>query len=275
MSQKKNESGKLVLLLIASVSIVVLIYCVVRLTLYTLSTGKSRNEIKDLKSKTESEQAVTPYLISDSGSIKTNDDEGVKELSVLSKYKPLYKDNSDFSGWVTIDGTKIDYPIMQTIDDEEFYLHKNFNKEKSDEGLPFIDARCDITLPSSNLIVYGHNMKNGDIFADLLKFSDKDYLDKHPFVKFDTIYETGIYKIISVFRVDVSGEDPNEFKFYEFVNDSESYPLSRYLSEIKSHSLFEIPFEEENVLSLITLVTCEYTKKDGRMVMIAAKMSDI
>ncbi|MBR4343328.1 MAG: class B sortase [Lachnospiraceae bacterium] len=273
MSGKSKDNRKLVLLLIASISVVVLIYCVIRLALYSLSSYNANKEISDLKEKTElADSALTPLKDKDAGDEDQNS--GLSGIAV-SKYKSLYEENKDFAGWIKIEGTKIDYPVMQTPSDEEYYLHRNFKKLSSDEGLPFIDARSDIVRPSSNIIIYGHNMKSGDMFADLLKYDDYDFYSEHQTIVFDTIFAEGTYTVISVFRTDVSDDSNEDFKFYKFINNTSSYPLSKYLSEIKSCSKHSIPFDPEKVTGLITLSTCEYTKKDGRFVIVAAKMSDI
>lgn len=269
MSSKSKDNKKLVLLIVASVSVVVLIVCVVRLALYSLDSYRSEKNVDNLKEKIEND------ISSSSGEVSGMSGESISEEITVSKFNTLYKENRDFAGWIHIDGTKIDYPVMQTINDEEFYLHRNFYKEESAAGLPFIDCRCDIVRPSTNIIIYGHNMKSGDMFADLLKYDDKDYLEEHDTIVFDTIFRENKYKIISVFRTDVSEDSGEDFKFYTFVNASDSYSLKRYLAEVKSYSKHEIPFDPDKVVSVITLSTCEYTKKDGRYVVIAAKMSDI
>ena len=273
MGKNQKDSKKLLLLLLASVSVIILIYCIIRLALYSLSSYRTNKEISELKNKTEqSASAITP--VSETNAIDSGEKNDPVRISV-SKFETLYTENKDFSGWIKIDGTKIDYPVMQTVSDEEYYLHRNFNKLSSDEGLPFIDARCDITRPSANIIIYGHNMKNGDMFADLLKYDSQSFYEDHKTISFDTIFSEGTYQIISVFRTDVSKDSTEDFRFYEFVNNTSSYPLSRYLSEIRTYSIYPIQFDAEKVTELITLSTCEYTKKDGRFVVIAAKLSDI
>ena len=269
MSKESKDNKKLILLAVAAVSLLVLIGCIIKLALYSLSSYDSNKERDELKEKIADEDSVLTPIDTD------NNPESRQEKINSSRYAALYKENNDFSGWIRIDGTKIDYPVMQTVSDEEYYLHRNFSKESADEGLPFIDARCDIFRPSTNIIIYGHNMKNGDMFADLLKYDSKSYYEQHPTITFDTIFAEGTYRIISVFRTDVSEDSDEDFQFYRFVNDTSSYPLQKYLSEIRAKSCYEIPFDADKVTGLITLSTCEYTKKDGRYVVIAAKMTDI
>ena len=111
---------------------------------YFLTGMREQSSLEDLaKLKTEREDMKT--------------DKG----TVIGKYVDLYEANSDIIGWITVEGTKIDYPVMQTQDDPEFYLRRNFQKEHATAGVPFMDASSDIFVPTSNFLIYGHNMKNG------------------------------------------------------------------------------------------------------------------
>ena len=96
----------------------------------------------------------------------------------------LIAENSDCIGWLSIDGTNISYPIMHTPSDPQKYLRRNFYGKYSQSGVPFLDGRCD--LQSSNLIIYGHNMRNGTMFSDLKRYVDRDFLNAHRTVKFET-----------------------------------------------------------------------------------------
>ena len=273
MQDNKKDNGKLALILVASLSVIVLIFCVVRLAIYKLSSYKTNKEVKELEEQIDDDPAALPTVLPAQNSSSEASKPQKKEI--LSKYSLLREQNKDFSGWIKISGTNISYPVMKNDNDGEYYLHRNFSKASSDEGLPFIDQRCDISSPSKNIIIYGHNMKNGDMFADLLKYEDPEYLIKHDTVSIDTVYEEGTYTIISVFRTDVSEESHEEFKFYEFVDEKTPGEFEAYIKAAKDASLYSIPFEETGITGLITLSTCEYTKKDGRFVIIAAKYADI
>ena len=276
MSRNQKNNSKKVLLFIASVSVIILIYCMIRLTIYSLNSYKANKEIDELKQQTSTVSAIPSAAFDNSVVPSADAQESAmsSKSSSGSKYMSLLEQNSDFAGWIKIEGTKIDYPVMQTVSDEEYYLHRSFAKEYSDEGLPFIDSACDIARPSTNIIIYGHNMKNGDMFADLLKYSDSGFWKDHKTINFDTVFQESTYTVISVFRIDVSDESPENLRFYEFINNTESYTLEQFLSEIKEKSAYEIPFETDKITHIITLSTCEYTKKDGRFVVIAAKTSD-
>lgn len=116
--------------------------------------------------------------------------------AVLKKYKDLYEQNKDLAGWLSIAGTNINYPVMQTGEKNgDFYLHHDFEKKESDHGTLFIDARNDYVDRDTNLIIYGHNMRDGTMFGGLKSFMDKNYFEQHPELVFDTIYELSLIHI--------------------------------------------------------------------------------
>lgn len=110
--------------------------------------------------------------------------------------------NPDCIGWLSIDGTNISYPVMYTPSEPQKYLRHNFYGQYSQSGVPFLDGRCD--LKSTNLIIYGHNMKNGTMFSDLKKYADKDYLNAHGTVKFETVDGFRCFTVTKVLRTDIT-----------------------------------------------------------------------
>ena len=102
------------------------------------------------------------------------------------KYGALFEQNEDFIGWIKIDGTKIDYPVMQSPNNPDYYLKHSFEKAYSDYGVPYIDEAC-ATGISNNLVIYGHHMKNGTMFSDLCNYTDADFCKEHPIINFDTL----------------------------------------------------------------------------------------
>lgn len=277
MSENKAANRKLVLLLIIVVSIIILIVCAIRLSLYSLSAYEDSLDNAKLK-KMVGESSVTlaqdfetgRYVVSDETDISASPE----EKQVLDKYRTLYDMNPDIVGWISIDGTNVDYPVMQTVYDEEYYLHRNYYKEETKSGLPFMDNRCITRLPSTNLIIYGHNMKSGAMFADLLKYESKSYYEKHKFIRFDTIYEEAMYEIIAVFKSNVSYVGENTFKFYNFIQADTPEEFENYYNTIRSMSLYDIEATAVSSDYLITLSTCEYSVEDGRFVVVARRISN-
>lgn len=185
-----------------------------------------------------------------------------------SKYDKLYEKNKNFVGWINIPGTSIDYPVMQTPKDEQYYLHRNFYGEYDFTGTPFANGASNIAKPSENTIIYAHNMKNGSMFAGLLKFESKDYYKKHKIFYFDSIYRSGTYEIIGVVRTDVLS---HTYKYY-LTSNCNMEEFYEYLDFIKQHSIYKIDaFDNvEYGDTLVTLSTCSYhiSNNKGRLLVI-------
>lgn len=115
----------------------------------------------------------------------------------------LIAENADCIGWLSIDGTNISYPVMYTPSDPQKYLRRNFYGKYSQSGVPFLDGRCD--LQSSNLIIYGHNMRNGTMFSDLKRYVDRDFLNAHRTVKFETADGVQTFIVTEVLKTNTSG----------------------------------------------------------------------
>mgnify|MGYP001067073741 CR=1 FL=1 len=114
----------------------------------------------------------------------------------------LIAENADCIGWLSVDGTNISYPVMHTPPDPQKYLRRNFYGEYSQSGVPFIDGRC--SLQSTNLIIYGHNMKNGTMFSDLKKYLDSEFLNAHRTVKFETVDGIRCFTVTEILRTDIT-----------------------------------------------------------------------
>lgn len=196
-----------------------------------------------------------------------------EETEILPKYEELYQENQDLVGWIKIDDTPIDYPVMQTFDDPTFYIHRDWNKNESTYGLPLIDARC--TLESENIIIYSHNMKNGTMFGSLNKYKEKSFYDEHQIIKFDTIYEEAEYQIIAVLLAQVFYDeepDEDEFVYYDYIELDSEERFQEYIDQVKNLSLYDTGITAEYGDSLITLCTCNYHVKDGRLLVVAKKI---
>lgn len=180
----------------------------------------------------------------------------------LNGYLKLKSQNADFIGWIKIDDTNINYPVMQSST-PNFYLKKNFNREYSDYGTPYISELCNADK-SDNLIIYAHNMKNHQMFGDLEKYKSKDFYNSHRYIQFDTLNRKGIYEIISVFKTTADGFD---YQNYTDFTDEEQF--NTFIYKCKSLSLYDTETNSAYGDRLITLSTCEYSQKDGRLVVVA------
>ena len=191
-----------------------------------------------------------------------------EETERMTKIKKLQEENSDIVGWIEIEGTNINYPVLQGKDNE-YYLTHNYEKKKSEKGSIFLTKDYDLKLPSDNLLIYGHNLVSGQMFNNLLKYKDKEFYEKHPNIRFTTEKEDLKFEIISAFysKVFLKSEE-NVFRYYNFVTAKSEKDYNNFVENAKSDSLYDTNKDVKYGDRLITLVTCSYHVEDGRFVVI-------
>ncbi len=224
---------------------------------------------EDISGKREESKEYSHGVIENQEPINepTEHTESPEASLAYEAYYTIYELNNDFVGWISIEGTKLNYPVMHTPKTPEYYLKRDFDKNYSDYGVPFLDSRCKLG-ECDNLIIYGHNMKNGSMFHALVNYQSESYYKEHPIVLFDTMDDFGEYQIIAAFSMDVKTED---FNFSQFVNmDQERFDY--FISEIRSRSFYDTGVEVSYGDRLLTLSTCEYTHNNGRFVIVAKKI---
>lgn len=249
--------------------------CLIYLVKYFWESKKSEDKVDELRELIvidENSDMHQPGIVATASDAETDTFEEVDGKRILSKYVNLYKRNNDFIGWLTIEGTVIDYPVMQSMYDEEYYLRRDFDKEYSYAGTLFIDTSCNVEKPSDNIIIYGHHMNTGKMFHELEEYEDEDYYEKHKFITFDTIYGSGTYEVIAAYRTKIYDEDYTGFKYYEFFDARDSVEFENYVSNSKSLTPYNIEASAKYGDSLITLSTCAYHTENGRFVVVARKM---
>lgn len=189
----------------------------------------------------------------------------------MLQVEELKKENEDIIGWLEIANTSINFPVLQGIDNE-YYMTHTYNKEYSKDGSIFLDKDYNWESPSSNLLLYGHNNKNGNMFQGLLEYKEESYYKEHPNIRFTTTTEDSEYEIISVFlsRVYYKSET-NVFRYYYFINAENEEQYNYYVEESKKASLYDTGKTAEYGEQLLTLSTCEYSQKDGRFAIVARK----
>lgn len=171
----------------------------------------------------------------------------------MEKYRALFDQNSDFVGWISIDDTNINYPVMWTPNNPNYYLKHSFEKEYSDYGVPYIDEDC-VMGESNNYVIYGHHMKNETMFHDLCNYASKDFYDEHPIIKFDTLFGFGEYQIVAVFRFDTNNDT---FRYNQFTDMDEEH-FKNFMNSVHLRQLYDTGVDAEYGDHLITLSTCEY-----------------
>lgn len=195
--------------------------------------------------------------------------EAPKEREYLPALQEKREENEDTVGWLTIQGTKIDYPVMYTPQDPEKYLHLGFDQKYSFAGLPFIDANCSLDPESDNLIIYAHNMLDGSMFRSLMKYEEKSYWQQHPTVKLDLWDEEREYEVLAAFRDRVYYKTENCFKFYKFIDAESEDSYREAIDYYKTHACYDTGVTAQPGDRLITLVTCAYHTDNGRFVVVA------
>ena len=195
----------------------------------------------------------------------------VKLPDILDEYKTLYSKNKRLIGWLKIDDTNIDYPVMQT-ENNEYYLDHNFNQEYDKNGSLFLDCDCNVYPRSTNMIIYGHHMKSGSMFGKLQQYAKESYGKKHSVIEFDTIYEKATYQVMYVFRSQVYNEDDVVFKYYQFIEANSEEEFNFYMKEMASMSLYDTGVTANFGDSLLTLSTCDSSQTDGRFVVVAKRI---
>ena len=231
---------------------------------YSARTSAEYNELAELKGS---------ELLSDAQEKNefTLHKSSVKLPDVLDEYKTLYQKNKKLIGWIKIDDTLIDYPVMQTSDNE-YYLDHNFNQEKDNNGSLFLDCECSAYPQSTNLIIYGHHMKSGQMFGGLQKYAKESYGKKHSIIQFDTIYEKGTYEVMYVFYSQVYNENDIVFKYYQFIEANSEEEFNSYMKEMEAVSLYDTGVTASFGDHILTLSTCDYSQEDGRFVVVAKKI---
>ena len=205
--------------------------------------------------------------------IEINNDEEIDvNQTIYNKVIDLQKENEDVKGWIKIDDTNINYPLLQGIDND-YYLNRNYQKEYSSYGSIFIDSESNLDDVNSNVIIYGHSMKDQEMFQNLLNYSNKEYYDNHKIIEIYTNKETKKYEIVTVFKSRVFYQDEqNVFRYYYYHDLSNEDKYNEYVNNSKNLEIYETGVDAHFGEQLITLITCEYSQDNGRMVIVAKKI---
>lgn len=210
---------------------------------------------------------ITGYKIYDYMFGEENDFSEIRSGGV--DLNALHKNNKDIVGWIKIDGTRIDYPVMQRKGSPEFYLRKNFKKQYSESGTPFLQYDSKIGK-SKNYLIYGHNMKTGYMFHDLLKYKEHKFYKKHKIIHFETLKEGKCdYEVISAFKTETYN-----FNYSNFGKIIDDKTYSKYMGIIKSLNGIKTNKKAQYPHQLITLATCSYHVDDhcGRFLVVGRKI---
>ncbi|MCL2124452.1 MAG: class B sortase [Oscillospiraceae bacterium] len=184
-------------------------------------------------------------------------------------YMEMQKEHPDFVGWLRIPGTVVDYPVMHTPADPEYYLASNFFGKRSSHGTPFLDYRCDPAKPSDNMTIYGHHMQDGSMFAVLERYKSKEFYESHKTIEFDTAYGIGDYEVIAAFVAYTSASGAYAFEYYNYVDFYTIEEFGEYMEALGKYQIYDTGETAQFGDRLLSLSTCDYTGANSRMVVVA------
>lgn len=256
--RKKKRSASDILYTIA-----ILIFAVV----FMVSAGLLLKRLWDDR-QTEGEFAALSDLIDDTAQQSSDGETGNAE-----KFARLVERNPEFIGWISIEDTNLDFPVMYSPTRVDFYLRHDFEGEYSNYGVPYLDEDCTLTAEdrSENLIIYGHNMKTGTIFGCLTGYKEASYYSEHPYITFDTLYGDGTYEVFAAFAIDVVAD--TSFAYNTYI-DMDEASFDEFVSEAKSRSDVNSGITPQYGDELLTLSTCEYSSSNGRYVVCARRVEN-
>ena len=214
--------------------------------------------------KQDAQCAVNAFTVRDEPSEQTR--------TILPQYAALHAQNPDFFGWIRIEGTKVNYPVMFSPQEPERYLHRDFYGTDAKYGVPFVDGATDVEH-SRNLLIHGHNAKSGILFGDLDKFLNKSFFEKYRYIHFDTLYEERVYEIVAVVKTRIPKEGEDAFRYYDYANIMTDAMYRQYAQVWMSNGVHivgrSVSFGGSHV---ITLSTCSYHDKNGRLLILATRV---
>lgn len=258
----------------------------VGIRVYEIISLKSQSEkLQEMKTIAIEEEDEEPYYQWEIAEKKQEAlGKKVERIELLPEYEILYKENSDIIGWLQIDDTPIDYPVMQKKDDEDYYLSHDFYGKKNSNGTLILDEASRVGVgvvsnsyklgnkPSTNLIIHGHTMKTGDMFGKLHLYEEEEYGKTHSVIHFDSLYEKREYELMCVFYSEVFEKDADVFKYYNFIEAASEEEFTEWYDNVKSKALYPTGVLAEYGDEFLTLSACSYHKEEGRFVVVAKRI---
>lgn len=262
--------------------------CFVYFAFSQYSEAEKTRELELIKEKKSISQAVNWYfakkeenqgtetLITENKEQSEYNEENstqTQKKEVLPEYSTLYAQYPNLCGWLKIEGTQVDLPVMQT-GDNEYYLHRNIDGAEDKNGSLFLDYRANSIEPSSNLIIYGHNMKNGSMFGSLKNYLETDFTEGHRTIQFDTIYEKQKYQLVAVCLSKVEYQDEGGFRYYNFIQAETEEQMQEFINYVRDCAIYSDVNAITKEDKLLTLSTCNSYVEDGRLFVVAKKIED-
>ena len=218
-------------------------------------------EIVENPENTTNENQFTDILEKEEGNLSSENTYNLENIAKI---------NSDIIGWIKIEGTNINYPIMQNGD---YYLHKDIYKNYSSHGTPYLAFYCDVKK-SDNLIIFGHHMKDNTMFSQLEKYKNYNFFLNHKYIKFYTIEDgrtiENTYEVMIAFKT-IAYSDAG-FRYYSYTDFQNYEDYEGFVENCRNLEFYYTGVVGTHQDKYITLSTCEYSQKNGRMVVVAKKV---
>ena len=274
--EKQERTRKLVLF----ASLFVAAACILYIAIYNITrmrSARTTDLLSDIREQAarDAEHGLPGGGEDDGGVVIHYVDENDETPEILPEYLDIYNKNKKLIGWLEIADINgeafLSYPVMQT-EDNEYYLTHGFDQNRDANGCIFMDCNCDAIKPSDNLILYGHHMRSGRMFGNLVKYEDESFYLTHRIIKFDTIYEHGEYEVMFAFRTSLKHENDISFKYYQFIDANGAEEFNSYMNEMAAMSLYDTGVTAVWGDHLLTLSTCDYEEDNGRFAVVARRI---
>lgn len=192
--------------------------------------------------------------------------------AVVNPYRDAFLANEDMAAWLQIPDTNIDYPVMWTPRDEEYYLYRDFDGSSNKNGCLILDTDSSVDPLTTNLIIHGHNMKSGAMFGRLTDYEQESFYQGHREIMLYTEECLRNYEVIAVFRSQVYRKSEDVFKFYQFFQADTQEEFDDFYNNIKEMSLYDTGVTAQFGDRFLTLSTCVYHVETGRFVIVAKEV---
>lgn len=264
-----------------AVFLAIFLYCAISLADYFIKSRQSQQTYNDLANLVDQVRPTAGQEMPDTSGEEVPDAPILvtvkhpttgQEVQVLPEYAEVFRLNPETVGWLSIDGTNINYPVVQSaLDNVDYYLYRDFYGKYDLHGCLYAREQCNIEAPSDNITIYGHRMNDMTMFGQLGKYEKKEFWQEHPYIRFDTLTQRHTYQIVTVFTTTATlGQG---FNYHLFVDAEGPEDYDDFIHQCKLRALYDTGVSAQIGDRLISLSTCEYTQENGRLVVVAKRIS--
>lgn len=264
------KTKKILYIAVIVVLLVIFLVSAFRVGAYFIDAKQQGDRYNDLAAMVEQAKQEQSHKseTEDEPEETMSEDQEPTEPEMLPEYAALYELNPDMVGWLKIEDSGVNYPVMMSPEDPDFYLKHNFDGVRNAHGCIFIKVG-DVNEPSDNLTLYGHNMGDGSMFTDVFRYQVESFMEEHRFIQFDTLYEHHTYEVFAVFTTTATlGKG---FQYHNVVDVDEA-SFNQFIEICKDLSFFDLGITPEYGDKIICLSTCEYSQPNGRLVVAAVRI---